>query len=177
MSQPPRPASGFVRPLPLVALAVLALNDHVLKGSAPGWLTGKLSDVAGMVFFPLLLQAGWELVAERVGRRWGPSRRVLVGCAVATALVFGAIQVWPLAGDAYRWGLGGLQWPVQALRQLLAGGAVPGVSPVHLTPDPTDLLTVPFVLVAVAAGWRRTALSAGATPPAGRPRSGDPGPG
>jgi hypothetical protein len=176
MSQPPRPASGFLQPLPLVALAVLALNDHVLKGSAPGWLTGKLSDVAGMVFFPLLLQAMWELLRARLGGAWGPSRRVLVACAAATAVVFGAMQVWPLAGDAYRWGLGALQWPAQALRLLASGRPVQGVHPVHLTPDPSDLLTVPFVLVAVATGWRRAALSGGATPPAGHPTPEYPGP-
>lgn len=40
-----------------VALAVLLLNDHLLKGSGPGWLTGKLSDVAGMVMAPALVAA------------------------------------------------------------------------------------------------------------------------
>lgn len=30
------------------AVALLAVNDHLLKGHAPGWLTGKLSDFAGV---------------------------------------------------------------------------------------------------------------------------------
>jgi hypothetical protein len=30
------------------ALALLALNDHVLKGVAPSVVTGKLSDFAGL---------------------------------------------------------------------------------------------------------------------------------
>jgi hypothetical protein len=156
MSQHPSPASGFLRPLPLAAMVLLAVNDHVLKGSAPGWLTGKLSDVAGMVFFPLLLQAGVELVLDWMGRDWGPSRRLLVGCAVATAVVFGAVQVLPLATDAYRWGLGALQWPVQAVPSYVQGHGLPGLRAVAVTPDPTDLLTTPFVLVAVLLGWRRT---------------------
>lgn len=33
----------------LGSVAVLALNDHVLKASVPGWWTGKLSDLAGLV--------------------------------------------------------------------------------------------------------------------------------
>lgn len=155
MSQPPRPASGFLRPLPIAAMLVFALNDHVLKGSAPGWLTGKLSDIAGMIFFPLLLQACVELALSWLRRPWGPSRRVLVVCAVATALVFGAVQVLPLAADAYRWGLGALQWPLQALLGVAQGRGLPGLRAVAVTPDPTDLLTTPFVLLAVLAGWRR----------------------
>jgi hypothetical protein len=40
-----------------LALTALLLNDHVLKGSGwvPGWLTGKLSDFAGLVVLALLI--------------------------------------------------------------------------------------------------------------------------
>ena len=40
-----------------VCLALLVVNDWFLKGSgiAPGWLTGKLSDFAGMVVAPVVL--------------------------------------------------------------------------------------------------------------------------
>lgn len=43
----------------LLALAVLLLNDHLLKGAGllPGWLTGKLSDVAGLYVAPVVLAA------------------------------------------------------------------------------------------------------------------------
>ena len=37
------------RPFFLLAIALLALNDHVLKQRYPGWWTGKLSDFAGVV--------------------------------------------------------------------------------------------------------------------------------
>ena len=37
------------------ALALLALNDHVLKAAAPGFITGKLSDVAGLFVTAVLL--------------------------------------------------------------------------------------------------------------------------
>jgi hypothetical protein len=39
----------------LPCLLVLALNDHFLKDGYPGWLTGKLSDFAGLLIFPLFL--------------------------------------------------------------------------------------------------------------------------
>ncbi|MCP4580716.1 MAG: hypothetical protein GY839_03815 [candidate division Zixibacteria bacterium] len=35
-------------PIFLLALALLLLNDHLLKAAYPGWLTGKLSDFAGL---------------------------------------------------------------------------------------------------------------------------------
>ncbi len=37
------------------AVAVLAVNDHLLKGHAPGWLTGKLSDLAGVFVLTIVL--------------------------------------------------------------------------------------------------------------------------
>ncbi|WP_198169090.1 hypothetical protein [Herbidospora daliensis] len=43
------------QPLTVLALVVLVVNDHVLKHAWPGFVTGKLSDVAGLVLFPALL--------------------------------------------------------------------------------------------------------------------------
>lgn len=138
------PAHPLLHPVSLAAIALLVLNDHVLKAAWPGALTGKLSDVAGMIFFPLLLAA--------VAQQLRPSLRLrptVIACAALTALVFASIKVWPLAGDAYRVGLGALQWPFRALAAALSGNGVPGLAPVALTPDVTDLLAVPAVLVAV----------------------------
>ena len=42
-------------PLTVGATAVLLLNDHVLKPAWPGLVTGKLSDVAGLVAAPPVL--------------------------------------------------------------------------------------------------------------------------
>jgi hypothetical protein len=42
-------------PVTVLALAVLIVNDHVLKAAHPGWVTGKLSDAAGLVLAPALL--------------------------------------------------------------------------------------------------------------------------
>ncbi len=50
-----RPAP-LLHPVSLASMALLGLNDHVLKGLFPGLITGKLSDFAGLVFFPLVLE-------------------------------------------------------------------------------------------------------------------------
>ena len=49
--------SGLRSPLWWACLGVLVVNDHALKGSGllPGWLTGKLSDLAGLVVAPVLV--------------------------------------------------------------------------------------------------------------------------
>ncbi len=73
------------------ALAVLVLNDHVLKRALPSALTGKLSDVAGLIVAPVL-------VAALFGAR---TRRGRVLAFVACALPFAAINLSPPV--AARW--------------------------------------------------------------------------
>ena len=52
-------------PLTLLSIAVLLLNDHVLKIVSPSWLTGKLSDFAGLFFFPFIVAAGLSLFLSK----------------------------------------------------------------------------------------------------------------
>lgn len=42
-------------PIFLLSLVVLALNDHVLKGLYHNWLTGKISDFAGLIVLPVFI--------------------------------------------------------------------------------------------------------------------------
>lgn len=134
----------LLHPLPLLAVALLVVNDHVLKPRWPGALTGKLSDAAGMVYFPLFLHA---LLAP-AGRLLGlTERRVLLGCVLATGLVFAAIKTLPAATEVYRVSLGALQWPFRALVSALARGPLPSVAPVSAVTDPTDLLALPLLLL------------------------------
>ena len=69
----------LARPWFLTAVALLALNDHVLKAAWPGLVTGKLSDFAG-------LAAIATLGSVLVGRTWG------VGLA---AVAFTALKTVP----------------------------------------------------------------------------------
>jgi hypothetical protein len=101
-----RPADGLLDPIPLLALATLVLNDQVLKGLWPGVVTGKLSDLAGLVVAPLALQASWEIGTWLAGRWKGPSLTVLAAAIVIVGAAFAAIQILPPATDLYRWAMG-----------------------------------------------------------------------
>ena len=139
----------MLHPLALAAVAVLALNDHWGKAAAPGLVTGKLSDVAGLLFFPLFLQALWEVGCAAARRPAAPSRRVLGIAVGTTALVFTLVKLWPPAGEVYRHGLALLQWPPRALAAWVGSGVLPRPSPVLLVQDATDLIALP----ALALGW------------------------
>lgn len=52
-------------PISLFAIALLLANEHILKVVTPFPLTGKLSDFAGLFFFPYLLAGLLGLVWER----------------------------------------------------------------------------------------------------------------
>jgi hypothetical protein len=108
------PRSALLHPLFVSGLALLILNDHVLKGAGilPAVLTGKLSDVAGMWVAPTLVA-----LALRV--------RTRAGFAVSHALVgagFAAIKLIPAAAGA------------------LAAGLTQLGIPSKIWVDPTDLL-------------------------------------
>lgn len=156
MPRTARPADGLLHPVALGALIVLVINDQVLKATWPGFVTGKLSDVAGLVVAPLALQAAWE-VGQWIAGRWeGPSPRVLAVAIVVVGIVFVAIQIWTPAADAYRWALGAAQWPFRALAALLAGAPSPGVVPVAVTADAEDLVALPALAVTWWVGRRRS---------------------
>jgi hypothetical protein len=138
---------------------VLVLNDHWAKPMWSNWWTGKISDVAGLIFFPLFLQGLWETSQAAVGRTWHAQRHVLVAAALATLTVFTAIQLSETFMDVYRYGLGALQWPFQVAAAWLSGLPMPSVVPVRAMADPTDLIALPGVLIGVAAGWRRSRWS------------------
>jgi hypothetical protein len=49
-------------PATWVSIAVLLINDHILKNLSPSFLTGKLSDFAGLFFFPFIVALGLSLI-------------------------------------------------------------------------------------------------------------------
>ena len=137
----------MLHPVFVGAVLVLLVNDHGLKDRWPGVLTGKLSDIAGLVFFPLLLLALVEIF-----RSWTrfppPSRRFVTICVVLTGLVFAAAKLLPTADGALELAWGWARWPVDAL----AGWSV---RTVVIVSDPTDLLTLPALSIAWGIGRRR----------------------
>jgi len=139
-----RPRDLLLHPLPLVAIALLVINDHVLKAAMPGWWTGKLSDFAGLTFFPLLLAACVDAV-----RRARDPRALVRGAAVATAIGFALVKTLPVATDAFRWAVGALQWPLAAAHAIVSGAAIHAPLPVVAVTDPTDLIALPFAAIAI----------------------------
>ncbi|HWO26908.1 MAG TPA: hypothetical protein VNO30_49600 [Kofleriaceae bacterium] len=134
---------ALVAPATLGAIALLVVNDHLLKTHAPGVVTGKLSDLAGMVFFPLLLAAAVEAFGVRRGLA------TVIAATVATGTVFAATKLWVPAGDAYRFGVAALQWPFRVLAAAVADAALPALGRARLTTDPTDLVVLPALLAPV----------------------------
>lgn len=144
----------LTHPAILAALGTWALNDHLLKVRWPGWLSGKLSDVACLIVIPILVGGGVELWRELRGR---PARATgwLRAAALVSAVVMVAINTWTPAAAAYERGFAFLQWPLRAIGSLLAGSTETDLRPVILTMDPTDLLTVPAAAVPVWLDRRR----------------------
>jgi len=139
------PGELAIHPVVLGSVLLLFVNDHVLKATSPSWLTGKLSDVAGLIATPLLLQALIEVLrGARLPR--GRSLPLALCCLVGAS--FTAMELIPVGDDAFRYGLGALQWPVRAL---LACELVP-MRPVAHVADAGDLWTLPALVVAFATG-------------------------
>jgi hypothetical protein len=152
---PSTPGDAMLRPVAIAAVAVLIANDHVLKDRWPGIVTGKLSDVAGLVFFPLLLLSLVEVAWALAGRPQHPSRRLLTACILVTGSIFAAGELLSVGDHLLEVVFSWLRWPIGAL-----GGAAgrPGV----LTQDPADLFALPALLIAWVVGRRRTARTSDA---------------
>jgi hypothetical protein len=80
----------------LGAVALLVANDWVLKGAGllPGWLTGKLSDLAGMLVAPVVL--GVLLAFARV-----PPAALRLVAAAAVGLAFATLKLNATLASSY----------------------------------------------------------------------------
>ena len=124
----------FKHPLVVGSILLLLLNDHVLKAAYPSVLTGKMSDFAGLCFFPLLLTVLFGLLLDRAR----------VPARATAGLTFGLT----LAGFALIKTLPGINaWAAAALSQVLS-------LPVTLVRDPTDLVAL-VMLVPAWGVWRQ----------------------
>lgn len=87
-------------PASVLALVVLALNDHVLKEAWPGLVTGKLSDVAGLVVAPLLLAVLLAVIGVRGPVPWAITLTGVGFVLAKTSLVGAEVTsaVWSLTG-------------------------------------------------------------------------------
>jgi len=152
----PRPGDGLLHPVPLTAIALLLVNDHLLKTAWPGAFTGKLSDVAGLVLFPLVLVAAWELTRASLGRPATAGLGASVVAVVSTGVVFSLVKLDPTGADLYRVALGMMQWPFAAAMAMLTAQPIPALGrAVSLVADPSDLVALPALVLPLAVSIAR----------------------
>ena len=96
-------ASALTHPVTIAALVLLLLNDGLFKSLWPdAWLTGKLSDLAWVVFASPLLAFVLSLLLGR--RRFGRRTAVLVSYIGLPAL-YAAFNTFEPVHDRILWGL------------------------------------------------------------------------
>lgn len=163
-------ADALLHPITLAAIGLLLLNDHVLKSAWPGPITGKLSDLAGLAFFPILLLSGGELVLALGGRWRGPTVRALAMAVIVSTAGFILIKTVPSAADGFGWMLGQAQWLLSLPIHVLSGLPVPPVARATVVADLTDLAALPALALAIWVGVSRLRTDGlAARAPASRP--------
>lgn len=118
----------LAHPVSFLSIGLLILNDHVLKIVVPSWLTGKLSDFAGLFFFPFLLAIIFGIAFRRASPK-------TIG-----ALAIGITAIWFALIKTTTWG--------NALTEEFVSRLL-GV-PVQIVLDPTDVIA----LVVLLPAWR-----------------------
>ncbi len=143
------PGSILVHPIALGAMAVTWCNDHYCKPLRPGWFTGKLSDFAGLTFFPFWAAGCVELLLLLFGRRWLARTPFMVAVVVTTAIGFAAIKTRPGASQAYEQFIADVRsvWLRTSAHRIRVSNTV----------DPTDLIALPALGLALWVARKRDA--------------------
>ena len=155
-----RAGSLFCQPAFISALAILLLNDHYLKATNPSWVTGKLSDLAGLVVAPIALVSTIEILRSFVGRQPFERLRAMTATSLVVGGLFALVQIVPLATRMYAAAAGATSHIA-----LNAVGRSAGSGPAAVTADLTDLLTLPALAVPILLvlrpgfAWQRLAPS------------------
>jgi hypothetical protein len=115
-----RALTCLAHPTSFVSILLLIFNDMLLKHSWPGWISGKLSDLAGLYFFPFLLGVFLSLLSKRLDLN--PEKVGKVSIAV-TGVWFALIKLSPAANHL-----------TSRLVEMILG------TPSTIALDPSDLL-------------------------------------
>jgi hypothetical protein len=116
-----RPIRAVFHPMWLLALAILVVNDHALKYThdISPWVTGKLSDFAGLIVAPLVLAIVFRVQTHRGFK----------AAHVAIGVGFSAINLFPVFAHSFE--------------ALMSHTPFPW----HITVDPSDLIALPMLLI------------------------------
>ncbi len=142
------PGLFLCHPAPIVAAAVILVNDLVVKPHWPGVVSGKLSGLGICFLLPLVVAAAWEWGAWLLERLRLPRPVVpphllaLLSCLLA-ASYYAALELSPA-------------W-IEVHRTLIA--ALGGARHAAVTRDLTDLGCLPLVPLAGVFLLRRTTVS------------------
>ena len=136
-----RAEAASTHPATLIALATLLVNDLVFKSLWPGsWITGKLSDLAWVIFASPLLALPLTFLARR---NRNAQRTAWAIAYIGLPLLYAAYNTFEPLHDA-----------VMAGFSFLRG--TPGGSPF----DPTDSVVIPFGVAAAIWVWRNAKVGA-----------------
>ena len=154
-----RPGELVISWVSITSLILLIVNDRVLKEHVGGWLTGKLSDLAGLVFVVLLLLSLLEILRRlRRRRTWRLTRHLVMALVVTIAVGFVLVKTVAPVTTAYLDAMRALEWPALQVDRAITGSTA-WLPPIHVVHDPTDLIVLPVVLVPLRMGLRRTVPS------------------
>lgn len=74
----------FQSPATWVSIFILLINDHLLRTTYPSWVTGKLSDFAGIFFFPFLIAVVFSIFFDKFN----------LSIRATGQTIFGLVIVW-----------------------------------------------------------------------------------
>jgi len=109
-------------PATWLSIALLLINDHVLKTVSPSWLTGKLSDFTGIFFFPFLVAAVLSVLLPKFHLTTRGVGEIAFGCVAIWFVLLKTVQ------------------PINLLTAQIASFFVG--FPTRFSLDPTDLLSL-----------------------------------
>jgi len=142
------PGDLLLHPVAILAMVVVIVNDRVLKPRYPSELTGKLSDFAGLVFFPLFLVAVAEGLRRLTGRHpWSLTPLAVMRSSIVVGVAFALIKTWSPAGEVYRSAIGIVLWPFDAIAAAMQRAELPPLERVALVEDRTDLVALVVLML------------------------------
>lgn len=144
------PGDLLLHPVALIALVLVIVNDRVLKIHFPSAFTGKLSDFAGLIYFPLFVVALIEGARWLVNRRrWELGPRSVMTVSLIAGIILVLIKTWSPAAEIYRSYLGVILWPAYLLGDLIQGRGFPEIRRVGVVEDGSDLIALVVLVLPV----------------------------